>query len=888
MDLIVTHINADFDGLSSLVAGKKLYPHARLLLPGSQEKAVREFLSLSQDIIRIESERECRLDDVNRLIIMDTRLATRIGIAAGLLTKAGLEIHIYDHHPRTPQDIRAAQDTYKEVGATVTMLADIIRKNRIKLSPLEATMMALGIYEETGSLTYRTTTKKDVDIISFLLSKGANLNVVASYLNRELSKEELAFLVNLMHSTETFDINGVDIGVATCEATEYGGELSTMVHKLVDVENFKVLFLLAQTNAVIRLIARSRIPSVDVNKILKGFGGGGHPAASSASIRNEGMSAIKEKLLKVLKRDVRAKNTASDIMNADIKNFSPDQKIDFVKRNLEKARLECGIVRDGKQLKGIVTIQAIEKAMEKNLAHLKVKSIMSSKFFGVRPDTPISQIQKLIFEKKVGNILVMQNQRPIGIVTRTNVLKAVHAGLFSELPKEEGLSHSGPINISRKIKGLLPKKLLRLIKLIDNIAHENDCHAFLVGGFVRDILLGVKNLDLDIVVEGETINVVKALVARTGGSFIRHKRFGTATAVLPWPVKLKHGRINKVKIDFATARKECYEKPAALPTVEFSTVKEDLSRRDFTINAMAVVISTRNFGQLIDFFGGQKDLAHKRIRVLHEASFIDDPTRIFRAVRFEQRFNFRIEPHTERLIREALKRKMLDKTEKQRLRDELMLILNEDEPKKMLRRMETLGELKFIHPRLHFTKKTERFFDEIRETISWFRLAYFHKRSIDGWLIYLIALLSALSKDEIKKVCEGFVFKHSERLRLLSYKTDGPKISSFLKRPGKIPPSQIYRRLEPLSYEVILAIMAKSQSRLAKKRIADFLTRDNGAKLQIKGRDLEAMGLKAGPGFKKILTAALYAKLDKGFVTKRQELDFVKRAISYGSRGLKN
>src|SRR5512142_636864 len=169
MDLIVSHINADFDALGSLVAAKKLYPHARLLLPGSQEQAVREFLSLAKEEIWVESEKECDVTGVDRLILVDVRQRSRIGMAADLIDK-GLEVHIYDHHTGIKGDIVADKEVSEDVGATVTILADIIKKKRIKLSYLEATIMLLGIYEETGSLTYRTTTKLDVDMVSFLLS----------------------------------------------------------------------------------------------------------------------------------------------------------------------------------------------------------------------------------------------------------------------------------------------------------------------------------------------------------------------------------------------------------------------------------------------------------------------------------------------------------------------------------------------------------------------------------------------------------------------------------------------------------------------------------------------------------------------------------------------
>lgn len=319
-------------------------------------------------------------------------------------------------------------------------------------------------------------------------------------------------------------------------------------------------------------------------------------------------------------------------------------------------------------------------------------------------------------------------------------------------------------NIAKKAKAIFPAELMRLVKLVAETAQQNSCEIFLVGGIVRDILLGVRNLDLDFVVEGDTSRLAGALVKKIGGEFIVHKKFGTATAIVPWRVRSKDARLEGVKIDFATARKEAYEKPAALPTVEFSDVKEDLRRRDFTINAMALAVTNEDFGRLIDLFNGQKDLLDKKVRVLHDASFMDDPTRILRAVRFEQRFGFRIEPHTRRLIKEAVEKKMLDSVSRQRIRNEIVLILKEKSPFKTLKRINDLCGLEFIHPRLRLSKKTEPSLDGAAKRRG---------PAADAWLERFVSLTDGLSFEEFKGLCHRFEFKREEKQRLLSLKKDG-------------------------------------------------------------------------------------------------------------------
>ena len=662
MDLITTHINADFDALGSLVAAKKLYPNSRLMLPGSQEKAVREFLSLAKELVVFESERECRLYDITRLVLVDTRHKSRIGIASELVDK-GVEIHVYDHHPKMKDDVVADKDIYEEVGATVTILADIIKKKGIKLTPLEATIMLLGIYEETGSLTSRTTTKLDVDMASFLLSNSANLVIVSSYLSGKISEEELIDTLR----------DRVEIG--------------------------------------------KRPAAVSVNKILSDLG---------------------------------------------YKNIR--MKIPNVNRDVD----------------------------------------------GDRKD------------------------------------------------------------ISKKMVKLLPKNILNLLRQIGRLGNARGISVFVVGGLVRDLMLGAKNLDLDIVVEGDAIKFGHAIAKKLDAALIIHRRFGTCSVVTK----------DRLKIDFATARKEIYEKPAALPTVEFSSLKDDLVRRDFTINAMAVSLNKPSYGQLIDFFRGEKDLAGGHIRVMHDASFIDDPTRIFRAVRFEQRFGFKIDNHTEDLIKHAIKIEMFDKVEPQRIRDEIILILKEDEPLKALNRMAQLDELRFLHPNIKLNKRMTKLYKEIKEVCRWYNDSSFKKRAIDTWLIYFMAMLGSLSYNDVVKICDRFVFRKGERLRILSYKEHAARVTKALVAvSGRLQPSRIYAMLEPLSFEVILLVMADMASGAAKSRVKDFFRKYNGVKTSIGGEDLKIMGLKPCPDYKVILDKVLHAKIDGKLKTKKEEIVYAKRLV---------
>lgn len=214
---------------------------------------------------------------------------------------------------------------------------------------------------------------------------------------------------------------------------------------------------------------------------------------------------------------------------------------------------------------------------------------------------------------------------------------------------------------------------MNIIEIVGKIADKLKIPAYIVGGPVRDKLLGISNCDLDFVVEGDGIKFAEALNKKLKGRLTAYKAFGTAT------IKLKGKRI-----DIVTSRKETYTHPAAYPTVKPGAIKDDLFRRDFTINAMAIGLNKKNFGRLVDFYGGRKDLKKGIIRIMHDKSFMDDPTRIFRAVRFSVRFGFKIEPHTKKLIKEAVLDGFLGEVNAGRIRKEIELFLKEKNPKKCL------------------------------------------------------------------------------------------------------------------------------------------------------------------------------------------------------------
>jgi tRNA nucleotidyltransferase (CCA-adding enzyme) len=416
-------------------------------------------------------------------------------------------------------------------------------------------------------------------------------------------------------------------------------------------------------------------------------------------------------------------------------------------------------------------------------------------------------------------------------------------------------------------KGLdkLPYKVKKILKLSSRVAEHLRCKIYLVGGIVRDLLLERENLDLDIVVEGRALEFAKFLAQSLGTRFCKHHLFGTATVY--W---------DDLKVDIATARLESYPRWGALPRVAPSSLKDDLFRRDFTINAMALSLNKTDYGKLIDLYGGYRDLKQGLIRVLHDKSFLEDPTRIFRAIRFEQRFSFRIENHSAKLLREAVERNALSFVNEHRIRDELILILKEKTPYSYIKRINDLIGFHFLDKKLKLAKSDFYLLKRIESTISFFREQY-PLRKPEMWLVYLIGIVHKLSQKDILKFCSRFGLRKTERIIILSVLENKQRLSVL--RRDNLSRVGIYKLLKPLIYEAIIFFYAYFKDRKTKERLKYFLDELSCIKLKVRGHDLVREGIKPQTSYSRILKTLLYRKIEKKLTTKQQELKELRRII---------
>ncbi|HMK44356.1 MAG TPA: CBS domain-containing protein [Dissulfurispiraceae bacterium] len=865
MDVITSHLNADFDALGSAIAAKKLYPEAVIVFPGSLEKRVREFLEVFNPAV-IQRMKDIRLADVTRLIVVDTKHPDRIGAFKEILSYPRLKVHVYDHHPVRSDDIRAELSILDTVGAVSTLFAEILQKKKIPPSPLEATMLCLGIYEETGSLMFSSTTPRDLTAAAYLLKRGANLNIVSRFLREEMSREELALLNELMQSLREVVIQGIRIKIGK-GTTEGFGDVAHLAHRIMDAEDIDAVVLMIGMADKVVLIGRSRIPELNVAQALAEFGGGGHSRAASATIKDMPFELIEEQLAAALERSVRPAKTARDVMTTPVVTIQWDSRMKDAEDIMTKYGVNALPVVKGDEYLGVLTREVVEKALFHGLGNNRCGDFATTDALAVAPDAAMPEIEKSMIERNQRFVSVVDEGKVKGAITRTDILRVLYEDYLRKSRVETGRApEEAPGGFSRNIVNVmreeLPQEVFSFLQMAGTVADELGYGAYLVGGCVRDMLRREKNLDLDIVVEGDGIAFARRLGRTLDAKVTEHERFGTAAVIK-----------GDFKLDVATSRTEFYESPAALPKVESSSIKKDLYRRDFTINTLAVRLNQKGFGMLIDFFGGQRDLKEKAIRVLHNLSFVEDPTRTFRAIRFAERFGFRLTKHTENLIKLAIRMKIFDKLSGSRLYDELQLICYETHPLRSFRRLGDYDMFRVIHPKIAYTDALEALLQAVHDAITWYDLLYLGD-AYDKGMLYSMTLVHGLSGSEREAALRRLNVTDRQKERLLKCLGYSDRLLQSL-RPDDA--AEVYHLLAEHAVETVLFTMARCDDMERKRAISEFLLRHRRLKPLLGGDDLKQFGLQPGPLFSDIFRALLDERIRGNLVTKDDETAFVKK-----------
>ncbi|MCI5142099.1 MAG: CBS domain-containing protein [Candidatus Electrothrix sp. ATG1] len=650
-------------------------------------------------------------------------------------------------------------------------------------------------------------------------------------------------------------------------------------------------------------MCRSRIPEINVGVIAREMGGGGHAAAASATIRDRTLFEAEEKLLFLLHQHVKPRSMAGELMSSPVITATPDITHNQANDLLTRYNITVlPVVRDNSDRKkptgllGIISRRDITKAIAHKLGATPISEYMTTDLAVLPESATQADIQQLIIENRQRLIPIVRETAEsensesalCGVITRTDLLNLL-INDPAHLPRnllheDEHPSTERTRNISSLMTDTLGRDVILLLREIGEIAESVALHAYVVGGFVRDLLLQTKNLDIDIVVEGDGILFARELAAKKQATVRTHEKFATATVILA----------DGMRIDVATARLEYYAFPAAMPTVEHSSLKQDLFRRDFTINAMALHLNPKRFGLLVDFFNSQNDLKERRIRVLHNLSFVEDPTRIFRAVRFEQRLDFTISRHTEKLMRNAVRMHMYEKFSGPRFFNELKLILSEDHPLASLRRLDSFDLFPVLWPDLRPNLKIDRRFTHIltqaEKTISWFKLLFLkdggeQASRCKAWMVCLLAVFSRSRDQELRNFCHRFELPPKHRKLLLRQKSKADHIAQHMLRRPEILPAEIYWLLDPLDNEGLLYLMSIARKKHIRQQVSLYVTHLRSVCSLISGKDLKKLGYSPGASFRLMINHALGAQLNGKISSKKEAVALIQRKYPLNSFG---
>jgi tRNA nucleotidyltransferase (CCA-adding enzyme) len=627
----------------------------------------------------------------------------------------------------------------------------------------------------------------------------------------------------------------------------YVDGISNLAHKVVDLTDCKALALLVEMDQRVFTVVRSRVPELDAAAVAEALGGGGHAQAASAISRG-GLEEAKERLEEGLQAAVRQPLLARDVMSTPPRSVKPEETVARAMVACQRHRQSGILVVEDGHLVGMVSREDLDKAIAHGLSHAPVKGIMSSRAPTCDERTPLVEVQRRVAGSADGRVAVLRDDRVIGVISRSDLLSAL--GAEPELAAEPARSLRDDL---ARLEHLTP-----VFEAVTAVSEPYD-GVYLVGGTVRDILLDERGFDVDIAVEGDAIAFAGALAKALDGRIQAHEKFGTAVVL--------YGEGERV--DVVTARTEFYDAPAALPTVEHASIREDLFRRDFTINAMAASLKGEDFGGLVDPFGGRRDLEAQTIRILHNLSFIDDPTRIFRAIRYENRYGFRMDDHTARLARGCVEMGLVGDLSSARLRDELTALLEEGELDHSILRLRELGVDVAIHPHLAADEEAVELLARLAELKNELGI------DLPDWRLGLTVLARRLPPDEVYEWLQRLKVRRRDAEQIAAAITVAPRLVERLAN-GSAEPAEVVALAEPYAPDAPLLALALADQ----EPLRAYFRRLQDVRLEITGADLAELGIGESPRVGEILAELRRKKLNGQLDGRESELAAARALIA--------
>ncbi len=895
----------DYDAMGSMVAASKLYEDAVVFLPGERIKKAKDFFADSvSPLLNFADQNQLNTEEIDCLVVVGKNPCEHFDQLENFFENREFSLHWYSHEPTSdvssdladcPLSISSLKTFARPHGAITTVVTEILRERNLVPSPQEATIMALGIYEGTGLFTRTTTSEADFAQAGFLLSCGADFAAIVNLVIQDGTMGFLHLSNELTDEISMHRINGQQVHIARAVAAVSVQDLSSAVHKIKQIKNLDTFFAIVHMENKMYIVGITSFPGLNIREVFSLFSTWQAVQGDCICMRDSSLSysQVEAELIDYLGRVLQPPKNARALMASPAITISPMASCEEAAGLMTRYNINTLLVVEPENhiYEGYITRQIVGKSLFHGLGSQPVEAYMNNETTCVSPESELAEIEQKVIDGNRRVIPVISENKIKGVITRTDLYSYLfrynHA---ARNQGKDGLIHKEGkrFGIEELMSQHLAPELLELLASFGRTGEEMGVGVYAVGGFVRDVVLDHSGDDLDIVVEGDAISFARYFAKKAGCQVHSHEKFNTAVIVLP----------NGFKVDVASARREYYTNPAALPTVEQSSIKMDLARRDFTINTLAIHLNPGDFGNMIDYFDALKDIQDKKIRVIHNLSFVEDPTRIFRAVRFAGRFGFTFGAITEKLIRNALEIGVFENLTGIRIFSEIKQILSESNPLPALEQMASFQLEKVIHRDFSLMPRVYDICQSIGDILSWHEDLYgkFSEREADSadprqwpvWAVYFMGFLHECSEDMCREIAVRLMMSGREIRLMLETRFRAQKILRELEEDFPLPDWQVYWKVVEFCPDMVLYMMAVTASQDVRQALMRFYTCHRTEETKIRGKDLVAMNIRPGPVYSKITRQIINERIQGNITTREEELDFVAQYLKQNNVELKS
>ena len=868
--IVISHNYTDFDALASTVAVSKLFPGTIPILNTSSEAEVQRFVSIYKDYLNLSTINEISFDSIREVYLVDTQDIFRIKPLYEETLKRDLYVTVFDHHP-IEEEAKFNKVIIKTYGSTMTILYELIKEKNINFNQVEATLFLLGIYEDTGSLTFSSTSEKDLEACGYFLKKGGKLSIVSEFVSPALNDSQKELFSKFLDAVEIVEIKGVNIAICPVNAEKYVEGVSFLTHKLMETTDVDALFTITRFKEDILIVGRSKDANiVNIGKTIENLGGGGHPQAASVFIQKstQDLNFLVLRVLREVKKNIKSTRRVEDFMSSPVKVITPDTSAEeALKLMLRYGYSGLPVVVDEK-LVGIISRRDIGRINEEKLKKMPVSYYMSKNPKTIPSEISIKEAEKIMIEKDYGRLPVVKSKKIVGILTRSDLLKALYG-----IEKESSNSRKDKESIKKSIKDdiniKLSKEVKEYLKVIGKIGDDLNINVYLVGGSIRNLILGYYCKDFDILIDKDFYKFIENV---SKNEKFKDKKISINKIFNTAKIQIDESLV----FDIALTRKEYYEYPAALPTVSIGSLREDLFRRDFTINALAASLNNKSFGEIIDYFNCYEDIINKKIKILHKLSFIEDPSRILRAVEYEFKYGFKMDKETEEAAINVMNIGIFERISKFRILSEFVNLLEETNYNpSVIKRLSKLNALRILSGNIKINRNTIKKLEKASKLIE----------SINPkkkWFPYIVILTFNLTDDETCEILERLRAGKKEIKIALNFRNNYKILIKKLSKASKN--SEIAGVLNNLSDEeiVMLGSFLKSEDL---DKLLKYINEIKPLKLELDGHEIEKITNAKREKLGEIINKLLFMKYD-GIIKNKD--DEIKEALSLAGKDLNN